>query len=223
MTDQIVLKAQPRTDMGTRAARRIRRSGLIPANIYGHKEEQLLVTVDAKELTKFLDAGHRFATLRVGDKDQRSVVKEVQYDALGARLIHVDFTRISRDEKLRVEVPVEAVGVPKGTAAGGVLVFPLKELLVEGLPDDIPEHYAVNIEALEVGQSIRVKDLQPPANCIFVVDPESVVLMVAQQREEVPTAPAEVQPAQPEVIGKKKEELPEEGEAPEAKKKEKEK
>jgi large subunit ribosomal protein L25 len=222
MTDQIVLKTEPRTEFGTRAARRLRQRGLIPANIYGHKEEQLLVTVDAKEFTRFLEAGHRFATLRVGTKDERSVVKEVQYDALGASLIHVDFTRISRYEKLRVEVPVETVGVAKGTASGGVLVFPLKELLVEGLPDDIPEHYTVNIAELEVGQAIRVKDLKPPANCIFVVDPESVVLMVAQQREEVAPAPVEAQPAQPEVIGKKKEEA-EEPEATDTKKKEKEK
>jgi large subunit ribosomal protein L25 len=222
MTDEIVLKTQPRTDLGKRAARRIRGMGLIPANIYGHKEEQVLVSLDAKEFTRFLEAGHRFATLRVGDKDERSVVKEVQYDALGAKLIHVDFTRISRYEKLRVEVPVETVGIPKGMASGGVMVFPLKELLVEGLPDDIPEHYSINIEPLEIGQAIRVKDLTPPTNCIFVADPESVVLMVTQQREEVPVAPAEVQPVQPEVIGKKKEEL-EEAEAPDAKKKDKEK
>ena len=223
--EKIVFQAEPRKDVGTRAARRIRARGLLPANIYGHGDAQILISIDAKEFTKFLDAGHRIATVRVNGKEERSVVKEVQYDALGSALIHVDFTRISRDEKIQMSVPVETIGSPKGLSAGGVLVFPLKELDITGLPDDIPEHFPINIEALEIGQSIRLKDLTAPAKCEFVADPESVVIMIAHPREEAPLAPVESAPAQPEVIGKKKEE-PVEGAEPDAsaaKKKDKEK
>jgi len=220
--EKIVFQAEPRKDLGTKAARRIRARGLLPANIYGHGVDQILVSIDAKEFTKFLDAGHRIATVRIDGKEERSVVKEVQYDALGSTLIHVDFTRISRDEKIQMSVPVETIGAPKGLSAGGVLVFPLKELDITGFPDDIPEHFPINIEALEVGQSIRVKDLTAPPKCEFVAEPESVVIMIAHPREEAPTAPVEAAPVQPEVIGKKKEELVE-GAEPEAKKKDKEK
>jgi len=220
--EKIVFQAESRKDLGTKAARRIRSRGLLPANIYGHGDDQILVSIDAKEFTKFLDAGHRIATVRIDGKEERSVVKEVQYDALGSTLIHVDFTRISRDEKIQMSVPVETIGTPKGLSAGGVLVFPLKELDITGFPDDIPEHFPINIEALEVGQSIRVKDLTVPPKCEFAADSEAVVIMIAHPREEAPVAPVEAAPVQPEVIGKKKEE-PVEGAEPETKKKEKEK
>jgi large subunit ribosomal protein L25 len=220
--EKIVFQAEPRKEVGTRAARRIRASGRLPANIYGHGESQILVSIDAKEFTKFLDAGHRIVTVRVDGKEERSVVKEVQYDALGSTLIHVDFTRITKDEKIQMSVPVETIGAPKGLSAGGVLVFPLKELDITGLPDDIPEHFPIRIEALEMGQAIRIKDLTPPERCEFAADPESVVIMIAHPREEAPAAPVEAQAAQPEVIGKKKEE-PAEGAEPDTKKKDKEK
>ena len=221
--EETVLKAEPRMEFGSRSARRLRRKGHIPANIYGHKQENVLVSIDAKDFSRFLEAGHRIVTLSLGSKSERSVVKEVQYDAFGTTPIHADFTRIRSDEKIQVEVPVEPIGVPKGVSGGGVLIFPVQELLVSGLPDDIPERYQVNIESLEIGNILRLKDLTPPPKCTFVGDPEMVIISIAQKREEIPVAaPVEAQPAQPEVIGKKKEET-EEGEEPEAKKKEKEK
>src|SRR5688572_31662087 len=76
--EKIVFQAEPRKELGTRAARRIRARGLLPANIYGHGDDQILVSIDAKEFTKFLDAGHRIVTVRVDGKEERSVVKEVQ-------------------------------------------------------------------------------------------------------------------------------------------------
>ena len=214
--DQISLNAAPRAAFGSRAAKSIRAGGRIPANLYGHKEENLHFSLDAKEFSRFLEAGHRLVTIRLGKQEESSVVKEVQYDPLGTTLIHVDFTRVSRDEKIEVEVPIEPVGVPKGSAGGGTLQFPLKEVRVAGFPQDVPEKYELNIEALELGQSIRLKDLPPPPNCTFTEDPELVVVLIAQPREEATATPSEEgQSDQPEVIGKKKSE--EEGES-EAKK-----
>jgi len=214
--DQISLNADPRSAFGSRAARSIRARGRIPANLYGHEEGNLHFSLDAKAFSKFLEAGHRLVTIRLGEQEESSVVKEVQYDPLGTTLIHVDFTRVRLDEKIEVEVPIEPIGVPKGAAGGGVLEFPLKEVRITGFPQDLPEKYELNIETLELGQSIRLKDLSPPPNCSFTEDPELVVAAIAHPREEV-AAPAadEEQAVQPEVIGKKKPE--EEGES-EAKK-----
>ncbi|HVR75351.1 MAG TPA: 50S ribosomal protein L25 [Planctomycetota bacterium] len=220
--EQFVLSAEPRTQFGSRAVSILRKSGKIPGNIYGHAEANLHVSLDSREFSKFLEAGHRIVTIRLGEKDEHSLVKEVQYDALGTSLIHVDFTRIRRDEKIEVAVPVDTVGMPRGLTGGGVLAFTHKEVLVSGFPQDIPEHYILNIEALELGQIIRLKDLTPPPNCVFVEEPEIVVVSIVHQRVEAAPVPVEALPAQPEVIGKKKEE-PAEGEEPEAKKKEKEK
>jgi large subunit ribosomal protein L25 len=221
--EQIVLNAEQRSAFGTRSAKDLRNRGRIPANIYGHKEANVFVSLDSKEFTKFLGAGHRIVTLKVGAKDEPSVVKEVQYDHLGTRVVHVDFTRIRRDEKIEVEVPIEPIGVPKGIASGGVLEFPMKEVLVSGLPMEMPERISLNIEGLELGHAIRLKDLKVPEGCQFVGDPESVVVTVVHKKIEAAPVPVEGEPAQPEVIGKKKEEEPVEPVEGEVKKKDKEK
>jgi large subunit ribosomal protein L25 len=211
--ETVTITAEPRSQVGTRAARQARAAGRIPVNIYGHGEANVLASLDAREFTRFLAAGHRIATLKVGGKEEPGVVKEVQYDSLGTTIIHVDFTRIRKDEKIQVEVPVELFGVPKGVTSGGVLAFPMKEVLVSGFPMDIPEHILVNVEKLEIGQALRIKDLPVPANCQFEADAEAVVLSVVHQKVEAAPVPVEGAAVQPEVIGKKKEEEGAEGEA----------
>ena len=219
---EFVLKAEPRTEFGTRNARRLRQKGRIPGNLYGHGTENLLVSVDAREFSKLMEAGHRILSIQMGPKRERSVVKEIQYDALGTGIVHVDFSRIRSDEKIEVLVPIETVGVPKGVTSGGVLSFQVQSVTVSALPDDLPEKYRLNIEGLEIGQMLRLKDLVPPPQCAFLGDPDTVVVAVVEKREEVVAAPVEVAPTQPEVIGEKKEEEAEEPPPAEAKKKEKE-
>ena len=116
--DEFVLSAEPREEVGSRACSRIRASGRLPANIYGRKEPNVHFSLDTRQFTKFLKEGHRILEFRIGDREEHAVVKEVQYDALGSEIIHVDFTRISRDEKIEVEVPVELIGIPKGVNSG---------------------------------------------------------------------------------------------------------
>lgn len=201
--DNFVLDAQPRSDTGSRAARRMRAEGLVPANIYGHKEDNVLVSLDAKAFRLFFEAGHRIVTLRVGEKNERNVVKAVQYDSMGSDILHVDFTRIGEHERIEMEVPVEQIGIPKGVASGGVLEVPLKDVLVSGPADAIPEHIAVNVEALEVGQALRIKDLPVPDQCEFVQEAEQVVLHITSSRE-TDEEGTEGEVTQPEVIGKAK-------------------
>ena len=204
--EEHVLEAEPRSETGSRAARIYRSEGRLPANVYGHKEANLHVTLDTKEFTRFLDAGHRVATLRVGGKDEHGVVREVQYDSLGSHVVHVDFARVGRDEKIEVEVPIETVGVPKGVASGGLLEQPLKSILVRGLATNVPEHIELRVEDFEIGTDVRVRDLPVPANCELVHDEEDLVLHVVARRGTEAAAPeGEEAPSQPEVIGRKKE------------------
>lgn len=207
--DEYVLKAEVRDVFGTRPMRRLRVTGKLPAILYGHKQENVALSLDAKEFRKFFEAGHRFATIEFGSVSEPGLIKAVQYDAFGTTLIHVDFARVSTDEKIEVEVAVELVGAAKGLAAGGILDFSLKEILVEGFPRDLPERYPINVEALDLDQSIRIRDLTPPANCSFGQDPETVVVAVVRHQVEAVVAPAEGEPTQPEVITRKKEEPPE--------------
>lgn len=211
--EETILKAQPRTQVGSRSAKRLREQGLLPANIYGHQQENLLVTLDAKAFKKAFGDGHRLLDIRIGNTVERSLIKEVQYDPFGSEILHVDFTRVSLNEPIEVEVPIETIGVPKGVSSGGVLSFQVQELLVKGLPDDVPERYELKVESLEEGQFLRLKDLTPPPNCEVLGDPEQVIVGVMQKRVEAEeVAEEEAEAGQPEVIGRKKEEA-ESGEA----------
>lgn len=204
--EENVLTAEPRVERGTRRARRQRADGRLPANIYGLGGENVLVTLDAKVFGKFLSEGHKMATIQIGDRVEHGVIKEVQMDPLGTTFVHVDFERIRQDQAIEVEVPIELVGVPKGVASGGILSFSVQDLLVAGLPGDLPERYRINVENLEMGHSIRLKDLTPPPNCKLLGDVETVIVGVLAKKEEVAPPPVTEQPTQPEVIGRKKEE-----------------
>lgn len=209
--EENILTAETRVHRGSRNAKRLRQQGRLPANIYGLGGDNILVSLDAKAFGKFFSEGHRMATIRIGDDVEHGVVKEVQLDPLGSELVHVDFERIRKDQAIEVEVPIELVGVPKGVAGGGVLSFSVQDLLISGLPADLPEHYRINVERLETGASIRLKELTPPDNCKILGDPETVIVGVLAKKEEAAPAPAAEAPTQPEVISRKKEEA-EEGE-----------
>ena len=98
--DQITLNTQMRSDYGRKAAKEYRAAGLLPVNIYGLGKENLTVTIDRKEFSQIFMAGHRIFTLEVGEDKEQGVIKEVQYDALGSELLHVDFSRIDIHQKI---------------------------------------------------------------------------------------------------------------------------
>ncbi len=204
--DEFVLGTEPREEVGSRASSRLRASGRLPANIYGHKEHNVHFSLDERQFTKFLNEGHRILEFRIGDQEEHAVVKEVQYDSLGSEIIHVDFLRISRDEKIEVEVPVELIGTPKGINSGGVLNFERKEVLVSGFPQDVPESLPLDVQALEMGEAIRIRDLPAVANCEFVEDGGLVVVIIAVPRgtEEEAAEGEAPGPSEPEVIKQKK-------------------
>ena len=212
--DEIKLIAQERSDYGRKASRTFRKEGLLPANIYGLGKENLTVTVNTKEFTRIFMAGHRIFTLEVGDGKEQSVVKEVQYDNLGSDVIHVDFTRIDITQKITLDVGVELIG----TVASGMLQFPMKEVKGESLPAGFPASISINIIELKIGDVIRIEDLEVPDGCVFVDDPDALVLQVVAPIEEVEEEAVEevgeeADGAEPEVIGKSQEDGEEEGDA----------
>ena len=185
---------------------KVRESGRMPANIYGHKLDNRLVTFNEKEIVQFIRAGHRFLTVDVDGVQESGMLKEVQYSSLGTEVIHVDIARVDIHEKITAAVRIETIGVPKGISSGGNLDLAKRELMLEGPASALPEKIQVNIEALELGQSIRIKDLKPVPDCRFVDDAEQVVVSVLKRLEEAAPLPiAGAAPDLPEIIGKKKE------------------
>src|SRR5215207_9118403 len=212
MADALKLTTQPRTGTGSRDANRLRKAGRVPAVVYGHKEETLPITVSRDELAAALRHHARTVDLDLNGKAETVLIQQVQHDHLGSGLVHVDFRRVSRDERIRTTVEIELRGTAPGATGGGVLDQPLHKIHVECPAISIPESIRVRIDGLLLGQAIHVKELELPAGVKALDDPDLVVVQVKQQQAALPepTALAPEGTAEPEVITKKKEKPDEE-------------
>ena len=205
----IKVKAQSRTELGSRAMKRIRDKGLVPGVIYGHKQAVLPITLDKKEVSTHINRGAHLFDLDVAGKSETVLVKEAQYDHLGIQLLHVDFSRVSLDEKVKVKVPLELKGTPKGEADGGKLQQIIAELDIECVVISIPEVIRHNVSEMEMDSVLHIKDLAFPEGVKALQDPELIVAMVREVKEEVVApvaAEAAAAPTEPEVIGQKERE-----------------
>jgi large subunit ribosomal protein L25 len=219
MSISVTLKAQARTGSGSRAAIKLRKQGLVPGVVYGHKQDNAQVAVSAEELDRAIRVQHaRVLELDVGGKAETVLIREVQWDYLGKQMIHVDFERKDRAELVRVTVPVELRNAPKQTG-GGVLDQPLHTLHVECPLGDIPEAIRIDLTNLTLGHPIHVKELTLPEKVKVLEAPEAVVVQLKLPGIEptAPTVPAEPG-AGPEVIKSEKKKAAEEEAADEGKK-----
>jgi len=213
MKQTLVLETQQRDGRGTRAARRVRAQGLVPAIVYGHQEANESVSVSHAELYKAIRQGTHVLDLKTSGNIQKVLIREVQWDHLGHDIVHVDFARVAADERVTVTVPIEIRGTAPGVSAGGVLDQPVHSLHVECLVTDMPDSIRVNIGELMLGSMIHVRDLQLPPNVRVMDEPDTVIVLVAAKKvEEEPAVAAAAAPeqAEPEIIGRK---VAEEGEA----------
>jgi len=206
--EQAVLRYQTRPSAGTRASRRLRDRGCIPVVIYGHGEPPELISVDRHDLEVELIHGQRTLALDRDGSTVRYLIKEVQYDHLGIRPLHVDLMRVDLDERVTVSVALELRGVPRGVSEGGVLEQTLSELEVECLALEIPDTLHPLVTHMGVGDVLYARDVALPAGVTLVTPPDERVATVRMLAEEVAVeAPAEG-PAEPELIGRAREEEP---------------
>jgi large subunit ribosomal protein L25 len=158
----IQLSVKQRAERGSRAAKRLRDTGAIPGVIYGHGEDVLPVTLPRREVSIHLNKGAHVFELQVDGKQERVLVKDVQYDHLGSEVIHVDFARVSFDERVTVTVPLELKGEPKGAEEGGVLTQVIANLEVECLVLEIPDAIRHNVSEMNLNDVLHIKDLKLP-------------------------------------------------------------
>jgi len=209
--NEIVIDVTPRTEFGKNPSRRLRRSGMIPGIVYGSSKPPVPISVDPKQVERILHQESGVNTvfmLHLVGKDQRryAMIKDIQTDPVSNRLQHTDFIRIQMDEAIEVNVPVQTVGEAPGVKLDlGILDIPLREIRIESLPADIPDHIPVDISSMKIGDSIRVADLVAPPKVKILTDSNQVVAVVTPpaKEEEAGAAPvAEV--TEPEVIKKGK-------------------
>jgi large subunit ribosomal protein L25 len=195
--------AKTRAELGSRANQRLRDAGLLPGVVYGHKEAVVPVTLPKKEVVNHLNHGAHLFDLNLDGKSEKVLVKQVQYDHLGTDVIHVDFARVSLDEKVKVTVPLELKGTPKGEADGGVLQQVLAQLEIECLVTEIPDILRHNVSEMALNTVLHVRELHLPPGVRVIQDGEQIVATVREVLEAAPAEVVEAGPAEPEVIGRK--------------------
>jgi large subunit ribosomal protein L25 len=203
----IPLSAQPREKLGTRQTRRLRDAGLLPGVIYGHKEAIVPVAVNKKEILDHVAKGaHVFDLNLPGDKLERVLIKEAQYNHLGNDIVHLDFTRVSLDEKVTLTVSLELKGEPEGEKEGAVLSQIIAELEIECLVTDIPSEIVHNVSKMKKDDVLHIKDLTLPPGVKVLQDEDLVVATLYEIKEEEPAEAAAAEGGEPEVVKKGKDE-----------------
>ncbi|HEX6108939.1 MAG TPA: 50S ribosomal protein L25 [Ktedonobacteraceae bacterium] len=189
MTQQTVLQISPRVVTG-KATKRLRKSGIIPANISGHKEESQTVQVEALafEALKRAHGATGIITLRLSDSNraQTALVRRVQRDPRSGKILHIDFSRVSLTERITMKVPLRFVGeAPAVKDEGGVLLHLLDTLEVECTASDIVDYIEVDISPLtEIDSMLHAEDVQLPTNFTLITDPKEGIAKVAATRVE---------------------------------------
>ncbi|MDP6545226.1 MAG: 50S ribosomal protein L25 [Phycisphaerae bacterium] len=202
-----VLKATKRTESGTRKARALRREGLLPAVLYGHGEGTVAVTLQEHELELALMHGEQLLEIQLDGKSQNALIKDIQYDVWGQKVLHIDLTRVSLDELVTVTVKITLVGTPAGVDEGGSLQQAMPSTEIQCRVDQIPEEIRVQVNALNIDDALHLSDLELPEGSELLGDPEALVCNVITIAEEVEAEEAEEgeEAAGPEVIGAKPE------------------
>ncbi len=209
--DQIKIKAEPRTEQGTGAVRRLRRTGMIPGSVMkmkkGGTELVKLPEHDFMMAMRGRTGKQVLVTLDMDGREVPALLREMQNDVLKGTPIHVDFSEVSLTEKVRITVPLYLVGEPKGVKiGGGVLEQTLRTVDIDVLPGDIPEKFDVDVSALDLDQTLFVRDLNLGEKYTILTRGE-VPVAVVKSPDDVPgVAPgAAAAQATPEVIKKGKE------------------
>jgi large subunit ribosomal protein L25 len=208
MSESFDVNAQPRQDAGKGASRRLRRNGLVPGIVYGAQREPELISLAHNELAHHLEEEgfySRILDLKVGDKVEKVVIKDLQRHPARPFVLHVDFQRIIVDEKIRMTVPLHFVdeATSKGAKQGGRVAHNLTEVEVSCLPKDLPEFIDIDMSEMDIGDIVHLSEIRLPANVALAHSPDPdvpvVVIHSPQAQEEEPAAGGEegAEPAEP--------------------------
>jgi large subunit ribosomal protein L25 len=212
--DKVSIVVQPRDVTGSRAARRLRKAGVIPGVLYGHGKEATMFAVDPHALRAALSTGagtHAVleVTVEGHKRAHHAIIKDMDLDPVKSTLTHIDLQEIRLDETIETTVAVSFEGEAKGVKAGGMLDESTREVTVKGLVTAIPEHLVLDISEMDINDTAKVGDLVVPEGLELLDDPEQVLCSVLPPRkveeeaEEGAAEAAEGAPeVEPEIVGK---------------------
>ncbi len=206
-----VFEVTRRDAFGSQLMRRLRRNGQIPAILYGHGKENIPLAVPQDQVQHAIRQSARLIDLQ-GAVKESALIREVQWDALGNQILHLDLTRVSATELVRVEVALETRGTAAGATDGGVIKVLVHTLEIECRADSIPEKLELNINKLELHQSLTVADLELPEGAKISLETDALLVQCVEptielDEEEVEEAVEGAEEgtgtSEPEVIGRK--------------------
>jgi large subunit ribosomal protein L25 len=185
MADEVTLLVRPRTTLG-KQVRRLRREGVIPANIFGRGQDSRAVEMEAIDLKRLLakHAGTRIVQLQLDGTQEAVLIRHVQHDPRTGAVQHVDFLHVDMREKIRARVPVRLTGeAPAVKQLGGVLLHVSDTVEVECLPSDLPERLELDVGGLEnLDDTLYVRDLSAPTGVVILADADETVAKVTASR-----------------------------------------
>ncbi len=191
--EHIELKVSPREKLTKGGLNKARRSGKIPAQLYGKETTPTSVFLEGQD---FIDVAKHITEsmiidLNLDGKKYPALMKEIQRETLSSKIVHIDFNIIERGQKLHVKVPLHLVGVAKGVREGGILEHAIHEIEVECEPDALPEKLEVDISGLEANHALHLRDISIPKGVKLLTGLETVIAIIKFARAEVVEKPAE--------------------------------
>lgn len=191
MAKQETLQAEKRDVKGTTASKRLRRTGVVPAVIYGSNQREYMIQLDSKSFFDLArkQASHNFLVnieiAGANEKTKLAIVQDIQRDPLNGSLIHVDFRAVSESDTIHAAVPIELRGEPVGVKTGGLLEQLVHEIEVSCSPSNLPDAIVNNVESLKIGQSLKVSQLNLPEGVTVKLDGEVLVALITQTRASI--------------------------------------
>ncbi len=205
---EIRIKSKVREEIGKKSVHELRSSGMVPAVLYGHKEEPLALSIKEHDLWQILHnstSEHIILTLDIEGGKESSVmtlVRDVQHDPVTGNPLHVDFQRIAIDEKIKVGVPVELVGIsPDVKDFCGVLDHGVREVMVRCTPTEIPESLTIDVSHLKIGQSIHLSDVWSGYGDLEFIDDGNLTLAHVSPPKKIEEVEGAVEEVSEEVVG----------------------
>lgn len=203
-----ILNVEKRNETGSARMRRIRRSGRIPAVLYGHGQENVNLALSEMELMAVMRHSGHIVQLK-GAVDESALIKDVLWDNVTQQVLHVDLNRVDATELIDITLTVELKGTAKGTMNAGVVNHVMHDVEIRCPANRIPERLELKITDLDVGNSLRAKDIPLPESAVLLTNADAIIVqcnVIIEVDETATAAPVPGATAEPEIIGRKREE-----------------
>jgi len=203
--ETITLSAEKRDAQGTRAVRRLRSEGKLPAVVYGHGEGAVNISLPTKETVREINAGHAVFDLNIDGKSESVLLKDVQYNYLGDEILHLDFFRVNLGEEVTTDVPLVLTGEAAGAKEGGVLTQTRDNITVVCKVRDLPDELKHDISAMNVGDALHVSEIALPSGVSLPEGDVDFTIATVAVNKRAQAAADELENetgAEPEIIGK---------------------